>query len=148
MPVKSCPIQAEVFTQRGERFAPEKQILDGANITVICAPLDQRNAVLIYRVGAMTFFEVLEHQIRAPVRNLIEHRAPPVAPASDFSLACQLAHHCEISPVVVRLINWCLADERDSAQLRVANDPAKRLRANLSIADVLVPVNVRIECRL
>jgi hypothetical protein len=56
-----------------------EQELDGADITVVGAPLKKRYATLVCRCRRVTRRDVIENQVCPPVCNFIEHVFAPVA---------------------------------------------------------------------
>jgi hypothetical protein len=66
MAVERRPIQPQIVSQRIERSALREQMLYGAHISVVGAPLEQRNSILIGECRGAAFAEELKDEIRAP----------------------------------------------------------------------------------
>src|ERR1700751_1950053 len=62
---------------------------------------------------------------------------------SHSSLLLQILHFSHIAPFVALFIHGCLSDERAMRKSRIIQQSPKRLQANRSLADVLVPVQLR-----
>jgi hypothetical protein len=73
MSVESSRAEAVVVPQRLERFSVGEQELHCADIAVIGAPLKERHAVFVCRSRRVTRGYVIEHQVCAPVGNLLEY---------------------------------------------------------------------------
>jgi len=73
MSVESGCAEAVVLTQGLERRSVGDQKLHAADIAVVGAPLKQRYAVFVDRSRRVTRGDVIEHQVCAPVRNLIKY---------------------------------------------------------------------------
>src|SRR6266699_1610443 len=73
MSVKCSRVEVVVVPQRLERLSVGEQELDGADIAVVGAPLTQRYAAFVCRSRRVARSDVIEHQVCAPVCNLIKY---------------------------------------------------------------------------
>jgi hypothetical protein len=73
MSVESGRAEVVVVPQRLERLSVREQELDGADIAVVGAPLKQRYAAFVCRSRRVARSDVIEHQVCAPVCNLLKH---------------------------------------------------------------------------
>ena len=72
MPVKHGSVEVVVVSERLKRLTLAEQELDGADITVIGAPLDQGYPMIVLRGRRAAGSDEIEDQIRAPVHHPIE----------------------------------------------------------------------------
>src|SRR5512144_676652 len=85
MAVEGGAAQIEVFAERGEPLALLQKELDGADVAVVRAPLDQRHAISVHGFRGMPGGDVLKHQVRAPVgdfsQGVVSHEISLSSPA-------------------------------------------------------------------
>ena len=60
MSVKRGSVEIEIFAERGYGFATGEEEFYGADVAIVGAVLDQRDAVVIFGVGGDAFVEDVE----------------------------------------------------------------------------------------
>src|SRR5688572_24500726 len=73
VPVKRRGAEADVLAERCEQMPLRDEKPDGADVTVVGTPSDQRHSAGILRAGSSSLRKVIEHQVRAPVDNPLQH---------------------------------------------------------------------------
>ena len=70
--VEARAVQIQIAAERGERFAVRRQKTNRAHIPVICAPANQRY-IPSQRRGRIAVADILEYEVRAAIRDSLEH---------------------------------------------------------------------------
>ena len=73
MSVEGSHVEIVVFTQGLKRLSVSEQKLDGADVTVVGAPLKERYAVPVCRTRRVARGHVFVHQVGAPVCNTAKY---------------------------------------------------------------------------